>query len=138
MEMFQLPKYIEPDFSLTQFVSAPDAAISKVTIKGVAPDQYHATSMYPEYYKINGEWVLMPQARMDCVPVIHPDGSLEAKEFRRLEVGETVITGRTDDGSEGIYLYNGGFNKEENRIDTFAFRSGRSRETSFDVDYDNL
>ncbi len=138
MEMFQLPKYIAPDFSRTQFVTAPDAATSKVTIKGVAPDQYHATSMYPEYYKINGQWTLMPQARMDCVPVIHPDGSLEAKEFRRLEVGETVITGRTDDGTEGIYLYNGGFDKEDNRIDTFAFRSGRSRETSFDVDYDNL
>ncbi len=136
--MFQLPKYIAPDFSRTQFVTAPDAATSKVTIKGVAPDQYHATSMYPEYYKINGQWTLMPQARMDCVPVIHPDGSLEAKEFRRLEVGETVITGRTDDGTEGIYLYNGGFDKEDNRIDTFAFRSGRSRETSFDVDYDNL
>lgn len=136
--MFQIPKFIEPDFAQAEFIDAPDVSTSKVTIKGVAPDQYHATSMYPEYYKINGEWILMPQARMDCVPVIHPDGSLEAKEFRRLEVGETVITGRTDDGSEGIYLYSGGFSKEDSRIDTFAFRSGRSRETSFDVDYDNL
>lgn len=136
--MFQVPKYIEPDFSREKFTSAPDAATEKVKIKGVAPDNYHATSMYPEYYKINGEWVLMPQARMDCVPVIHPDGSLEAKEFRRLEAGETVITGRTDDGSEGIYLYSEGFKMENGRIDTFAFRSGRTRETSFDVDYDNL
>ena len=31
------------------------------------------------------------------------DGSLEAKEFRRLEIGDKVITGRSDDGSEGIY-----------------------------------
>lgn len=136
--MFQLPKYAAPDFSLERFTSAPDAATDKVKIKGVAPDNYHATSMYPEYYKIKGKWILMPQARMDCVPVIHPDGSLEAKEFRRLEAGETVITGRSDDGSEGIYLHSGGFKTEENRIDTFAFRSGRSRETSFDVDYDNL
>ncbi len=136
--MFQIPTYTAPDFSKEKFVSAPDAATSRVTIKGVAPDNYHATSMYPEYYKISGKWVLMPQTRMDCVPVIHPDGSLEAKEFRRLEVGETVITGRTDDGSEGIYLHSEGFKTAGNRIDTFAFRSGRSRETSFDVDYDNL
>jgi len=136
--MFQIPKYIAPDFSPEKFTAAPNVTTSQVTMRGVAPDHYHATSMYPEYYKINGEWVLMPQTRMDCVPVIHPDGSLEAKEFRRLEIGETVITGRTDDGSEGIYLYSGGFKTESNQIDTFAFRSGRSRETSFDVDYDNL
>jgi len=136
--MFQIPKYIAPDFSQEKFTAAPNVTTSQVTRKGVAPDHYHATSMYPEYYKIDGEWALMPQTRMDCVPVIHPDGSLEAKEFRRLEIGELVITGRTDDGSEGIYLYSGGFKTEINQIDTFAFRSGRSRETSFDVDYDNL
>ena len=136
--MFQIPKYTAPDFSHSKFTDAPNVTTGKVTIKGVAPDQYHATSMYPEYYKINGEWILMPQTRMDCVPVIHPDGSLEAKEFRRLEVGEIVITGRTDDGFQGIYLFSEGFKKNTNQIDTFAFRSGRSRETSFDVDYDNL
>lgn len=136
--MFHIPQFKAPDFSLERFASSPDAATAKVTIKGVAPDHYHATSMYPEYYKLNGEWVLIPGTRMDCVPVIHPDGSLEAKEFRRLEIGETVITGRNDDGSEGIYLYSEGFKTEENRIDTFAFRGGRSRETSFDIDYGNL
>lgn len=136
--MFQIPQFKAPDFSLERFASSPDVSTAKVEIKGVAPEHYHATSMYPEYYKINGEWVLMPATRMDCVPVIHPDGSLEAKEFRRLEVGETVITGRTDDGSEGIYLYSEGFKTDDNKIDTFAFRSGRSRETSFEVDYDNL
>lgn len=136
--MLQIPIYRAPDFCQEKFIKSPDVLTSQVITKGVAPDHYHATSMYPEYYKINGEWVLLPQTRMDCVPVIHPDGSLEAKEFRRLEVGETVITGRTEDGSEGIYLYSDGFKSETNQIDTFAFRSGRSRETSFDVDYENL
>ncbi|MDF3002728.1 MAG: hypothetical protein K0Q48_2847, partial [Bacillota bacterium] len=136
--MFRIPKYITPDFNQEKFLNAPDASTSKVEMKGVAPDHYHATSMYPEYYKIEGKWVLLAHTRMDCVPVIHPDGSLEAKEFRRLEIGETVITGRIDDGSQGIYLYSAGFKTQENQIDTFAFRSGRSRETSFDVDYNNL
>jgi lysine-ketoglutarate reductase/saccharopine dehydrogenase-like protein (TIGR00300 family) len=136
--MLTLPKYIAPDFSLEKFVNSPNATTSKVEMKGVAPDNYHATSMYPEYYKIEGKWRLMPQTRMDCVPVIHPDGSLEVKEFRRLEVGEIVITGRVDDGTQGIYLYSDGFKVEEKGIDTFAFRSGRSRETSFDQDYNSL
>lgn len=136
--MFRLPEYTAPDFSQDKFLKSPDASISIVKTKGVAPDNYHATSMYPEYYKINGEWVLMPQTRMDCVPVIHPDGSLEVKEFRRLEIGEKVITGRVDDGTEGIYLYSDGFKSAENKIDPFAFRSGRSRETSFDQDYNVL
>lgn len=136
--MFKIPEYAEPDFSQEKFVNSPDVSTSLVSIKGVAPENYHATSMYPEYYKIDGKWTLMPQARMDCVPVIHPDGSLEVKEFRRLEVGERVITGRTDDGTQGIYLYCDGFRDKNNPIDPFAFRSGRSRETSFDQDYNVL
>lgn len=136
--MFKLPKYIAPDFSQEKFVNSPNATTKTVEIKGVAPDDYHATSMYPEYYKIDGKWKLMPETRMDCVPVIHPDGSLEVKEFRRLEVGEVVVTGRIDDGTQGIYLYSQGFKMDEKGIDTFAFRSGRSRETSFDLDYNSL
>lgn len=49
--MFHLPEYREPDFTQERFVNAPDAAWEKVTIKGVAPENYHSTSMYPEYFK---------------------------------------------------------------------------------------
>lgn len=136
--MFKLPTYIEPDFSEEKFIKSPNAITASVEIKGVAPDNFHATSMYPEYYKIDGQWILMPQARMDCVPVIHQNGSLEVKEFRRLEIGDVVITGRTDDGTEGIYLHSNGFDLKESDIDAFAFRSGRTRETSFDQDYNTL
>ncbi len=136
--MLNIPKYRHPDFTQQRFVDSPDVKVAKVSKKGVAPANYHATSMYPEYYKIDGEWKLLEYTRMDCVPVIHPDGSLEAKEFRRLNVGETVVVGRNDDGSEGIYLYSNGFASAEAGIDTFAFRSGRSRETTFMPDYERL
>ena len=137
--MFIMPTYTAPDFQQPKFQGSPNATTDTVKIRGIAPDNYHATSMYPEYYKIDGEWKLMPQTRMDCVPVIHPDGSLEVKEFRRLEVGETVITGRVDDGTQGIYLYGDGFKSvATDGKDTFSFRSGRSRETSFEQDYDSL
>ena len=136
--MFKKPIYISPDFNQEKFLNSPNASTDKVKIKGIAPDNYHATSMYPEYFKVLGEWKLMQQTRMDCVPVIYPDGSLEAKEFRRLEVGETVITGRINDGTQGIYLYDSGFKVDAGRKDSFSFRSGRSRETSFEPDYDRL
>ena len=136
--MYKIPKYQAPDFSQERFVNSPDVKVEKVTAAGIAPDNYHATSMYPEYFKINGKWQLLEQTRMDCVPVIHDDGTIEAKEFRRLKLGENVIVGRVDDGSEGIYLHGCGFAGDENSIDTFAFRSGRSRETSFQQDYETL
>jgi len=137
--MFRIPKYHEPDFQQAIFQNAPDVKTEKVTVAGVAPEYFHSTSMYPEYFKINGEWKLLTEARMDCVPVIHPDGKLEAKEFRRLEVGEVVILGRSEDCSEGIYLYDKGFSAAEGEEgEAFSFRSGRSRETSFANDYRRL
>ncbi|WP_206458424.1 ornithine cyclodeaminase family domain [Anaerovorax sp. IOR16] len=133
--MFKLPRYREPNFKETFFVQAPNVKTAKVEQEGVAPDDYHSTSMYPEYFKIDGKWKLIENTRMDCVPVIESDGRLEAKEFRRLTIGDTVILGRTEDGSEGIYLHTDGFAMEEAKGDAFAFRSGRSRETSFANDY---
>ena len=59
-------------------------------------------------------------------------------EFRNLKIGDKVVIGRTEDGSEGIYMYTNGFVTNETDADTFAFRSGRSRETAFSRDYDEL
>ncbi len=133
--MFTLPRYRKPNFNIPSLAQAPNVKTAMVEMEGVAPDGYHSTSMYPEYFKINGEWKLIDDTRMDCVPVIERNGTLQAKEFRRLHIGDTVILGRTEDGSEGIYLYTEGFAMEESKSDAFAFRSGRSRETSFTNDY---
>jgi hypothetical protein len=137
--MNRIPKYKAPDFSQEKFTNSPEASTALVAAKGIAPDNYHATSMYPEYYKINGRWRLIERIRMDCVPVIRKDGSIEAVEFRRLEIGDCAVLGRSDDGSEGIYLHSTGFTDESGSgLDAFSFRSGRSRETSFLRDYKNL
>jgi lysine-ketoglutarate reductase/saccharopine dehydrogenase-like protein (TIGR00300 family) len=137
--MNTIPKYITPDFNQGKFANSPDVATATVKMNGIAPDNYHATSMYPEYYKINGQWRLIEQIRMDCVPVIREDGSIEAVEFRRLKEGDCAVLGRNDDGTEGIYLHSDGFSQGSGGgSDTFSFRSGRSRETSFQRDYQNL
>ena len=53
---FALPLYHHPDFSADLFVNAPDITCREAETDGVAPEYYHSTSMYPEYFKINGEW----------------------------------------------------------------------------------
>ena len=135
--MFHLPEYREPDFTQERFVKAPDAAWEKVTIKGVAPENYHSTSMYPEYFKIRGKWTLAKESRMDSSVVLCDDGELKVVENRNLEIGDKVIIGRTENAEEGIYLHSTGFEDPETSSgDQFVFRQGRSRETSYARDYD--
>lgn len=130
--------YTEPDFSKDEFKNAPNASFEPAPKDGVAPENFHAMSIFPEYFKVEGKWLLAEESRMDCVPVL-TDGRIEVVEFRRLKKGDLVGVGRTEDCEEGIYVYPYGFaaGKPEEK-DTFAFRTSRSRETAFSVDYDEL
>ncbi len=133
--MFTLPTYSEPDFSLLK--QCPDASFLQCPNDGVAPDDFHAMSIYPEYFKVKGEWLLAEESRMDCVPVLE-NGRILVKEFRTLKKGELVAVGRTEDGSDGIFLHENAFVQAENSGQAFAFRQSRSRETAFSKDYDEL
>lgn len=137
--MFEMPRYKEPDFTDPKFTQAPDAAWEEVSIDGVAPENYHSTSMYPEYFKIKGKWTLAEESRMDSSVVLRDDGRLDVVENRNLRKGDKVILGRTENGEEGIFLHSTGFESPEDaESDQFVFRQGRSRETSFARDYDRL
>ena len=137
--MFEMPKYREPDFTEQKFTDAPDAVLETVSMKGVAPENYHSTSMYPEYFKINGKWLLAKESRMDASVVLDKSGELRVVENRNLEAGDQVVIGRTENAEEGIFLHSTGFeDKEAGSPDQFVFRQGRSRETSFARDYDRL
>lgn len=135
---FSLPVYNKPDFTEEKFVSAPNVSTALVQIDGVAPEQFHGTSMFPEYFKIDGEWKIAEESRMDCCVVLRDSGDLEVIEFRNLKKGDRVILGRSDDGMDGIYLHSNGFQDQYIPGDSFAFRTGRSRETAFSQDYDTL
>ncbi|EET84968.1 conserved hypothetical protein [Clostridium carboxidivorans P7] len=135
---FKLPKYQAPDFEKEPFVSAPNVTSEKVTLEGVAPFNYHATSIYPEYFKINEKWILASESRMDCVVVLNDDETLEVKEFRNLHIGDNVILGRTECSEDGIYIHVNGFKANIDSDQTFSFRSGRTRESSYSKDYDSL
>ena len=134
---FELRKYTAPDFSQELFISAPEAVIRESPKDAVAPEQYHAMSIYPEYFKIGGQWLLAEESRMDCVPV-YEDGIIKVREPRLLKKGDKVICGRTENGEEGIYVWPFGFEEPGRRNETFAFRQGRSRETAFSRDYDAI
>ena len=136
---FTLPPYHRPDFTRPPLRSAPNAAWAVVEKDGVAPEYFHSTSMYPEYFKLEGRWLLPAESRMDSCVVYAGDGSLQVVEARNLKRGDRVILGRSEDGSEGIYLHTNGFaDPAEAGEDKFVFRQGRSRETSYARDYDEL
>ncbi len=135
---FQMPEYHEPDFKEAKFQNAPDVKVAAAEKDGVNPDYYHSTSMYPEYFKIDGNWVLAEESRMDSSVVIREDGRLDVVEMRNIKKGDRVILGRSENCEEGIYLHTTGFEEESSATDNFVFRYGRSRETAFSKDYDNL
>ncbi len=136
---FRLPSYNPPDFTQPQFIDAPAVKFQKVNINGVAPEAYHATSIYPEYLQLRkGEWTLIKESRMDCVVVLRDDKNLDVVEFRNLKEGDMVACGRGENGEDGIYLHTGAFDFPEQFSDKFAFRTRISRETPFSIDYDEL
>ena len=134
---FTLDRYTAPNFETEYFLAAPDARLLPAPMDGVAPDGFHAMSIYPEYFKLGGRWLLAEESRMDCVPV-YADGGVRVVEPRRLKKGELVVCGRSEDGREGIYLHADGFQEPQAQRETFAFRQGHSRESSFSRDYDEL
>ena len=135
---FELPVYRQPDFEEARFRNAPDARVECAPMDGVAPDGYHSTSMYPEYFKLNGAWRLAEESRMDSSVVVREDDRLDVVENRNLKAGDRVILGRSETGEEGIFVYAHGFDKPGESHDQFAFRQGRSRETAYAKDYDRL
>ena len=136
---FQIPPYYAPDFTQEKFRSAPDVRWAEAPMDGVAPEYYHSTSMYPEYFKIDGVWTLAEESRMDSSVVIGPDGVLQVVENRNLKQGDRVILGRSENCQEGIYMHVHGFEEPGEVLeDKFVFRQNRSRETSYARDYDRL
>lgn len=136
--MFKLPKYIEPNFASKKFINSPDAVLAEAPVAKAAPVNFHATSIFPEYFKIKGKWLLAEDSRMDCVPV-YENGKILVKEFRNVKKGDLIVLGRTENCEEGIYVHCDCFEREKtSEAGTFSFRQSRSRETAFSYDYEQL
>ncbi len=136
---FSMPAYRQPDFSDPSLVAAPDVTWAPVETRGVAPRRYHSTSMHPEYLKVAGQWVLVDGIAMDDVIRMRPDGRIQVVPERMLKTTDKVALGRRERGEDGILVWAHGFDAEATESkDQFSFRAGRSRETSYARDYDQL
>ena len=135
--MFEMPGYTAPDFSEQRLAQAPDAVFIPSPADGIAPDNYHAASIYPEYFKVGGRWLLPEDSRMDCLAVLE-ENSIAIREFRSINKGDLVAVGRSERGEDGIYVHMDGFTKASSAREQFSFRTGRSRETAYSRDYDSL
>jgi len=135
--MFTLPTYTAPDFTEVFFIKAPSVRTMPAPMDGVVPENFYATTIYPEYFKIHDTWQLMSESRMDCVVVIANDRP-HAIEFRNVKKGDAVVVGRHEDGGNGVYVDHFAFSKKQNAGDNFSFRTSNSRETAYSRDYDQL
>ena len=135
--MFEMPAFIPPDFTSAELSGAPDCAFSPAPSDGVAPEGFHATSIYPEYFKVQGRWLLPEDSRMDCLAVLSR-GGIAIRELRHIRRGDLIAMGRSEGGEDGIYVHMHGFSKAPAGPGRFAFRTGRSRETAYSRDYDTL
>lgn len=136
--MNPVARYQPPDFSSPPLSVSPDAQMVTAPADGIAPEQFHATSNFPEYIKLESYgWVLAPESRMDAV-LVADEGQLRVVEPRNLSKGDLVIIGRTENGEQGIFVHADGFQQIEEHADKFTFRSRGTRETPFSRSYDDL
>ena len=136
--MFRLPTYTAPDFSVPACQAAPNVTTRPAPADGVLPDKFYATTIYPEYFKVDGYWRLVDAPRMDCCVVIR-NGLPHALEARHVKQGDSVVIGRSENLSSGICIHHQAFVNGDSGIrQSFAFRTGRSRESSYSRDYDEM
>jgi len=136
--MHPLMPYHPPAFERPPLSDSPTATLVAAPADGIAPEQFHATSNFPEYVKLERYgWVLAPESRMDAVLVVE-GGRISVVEPRRLTKGDLVVVGRTENGENGIFVHPDGFIQSETSSDKFTFRSRGTRETPFSRSYDEL
>ena len=103
-------------------VTAVEAACFPAAEAATEKDFANRLAVYPNHF-----WLL------------EDDGTLSVVESRNLKKGQRVMLGRTEHGEDGIYMHCNGFSQESETLeDQFVFRQGRSRETSYAKDYDDL
>ena len=131
--------YTPPDFSTLGLESVSDCRFEPAPKAATLPDGFTSTTNFPTYVKINGSWRLPSMPRMDSHLVYDPNTDiLEIKEFRKVKKGDLVAVAQHEDGSDGVFVWTKGFEKEDISSDeAFSFMSSEvSREKP--VDYDAI
>jgi lysine-ketoglutarate reductase/saccharopine dehydrogenase-like protein (TIGR00300 family) len=94
-----------PDLTTEKLTSAPNASFAEAPADGVLPDNFFSTTNLPTWVKVGGEWRMPREPRMDSALVLDKDGALWVREGRRVRRGDRVAIGKSENGSEGIYVH---------------------------------
>jgi lysine-ketoglutarate reductase/saccharopine dehydrogenase-like protein (TIGR00300 family) len=73
-----------------------DCLLEPVTQKGVAPDDFYVTTIYPTEVRVSSQWVRLEKQRMDGAIVVshtHEKTIAQCKLLRDVEVGDRVVVG---------------------------------------------
>ncbi len=117
-----------------QNISGPEVQFGEIIQTGCFPPDTYLTTNQIEFFRFDREWHLPVQPRMDSV-VRRGSERLQVVEMNKLKIGDRVVLGSTENGSEGIYVTNFGQNEGDNG--RFGFmKSDVSRERR--VDYSRL
>jgi lysine-ketoglutarate reductase/saccharopine dehydrogenase-like protein (TIGR00300 family) len=124
--------FAHPDFSAERFAQAPDARFVPAPADGVLPEDFFSTTNLPTYVRVNGDWRMPREPRMDSALVLDGAGELWIREGRRVKQGDRVAIGRAEDGSEGIYVHTAAFLSEVGEGEFKFMTSEVSREKPID------
>ena len=102
-----------PDFTDEKLKKAPDCKFVVCEKDSVLPDNYHSTSIFPEYYKVKGKWLLAKENHMDCHAILK-NNKIIIIEKSKIKKGDLIAVGRTKSGEEGILIYPLGFHEDNN------------------------
>jgi lysine-ketoglutarate reductase/saccharopine dehydrogenase-like protein (TIGR00300 family) len=100
-----MPRFAHPDFTKPRFADAPDARFEPAPADGVLPDGFFSTTNLPTYVRVQGRWIMPREPRMDAALVLDREGTLWAREGRRVLRGDRIAVALHEDGSEGIYVF---------------------------------
>jgi lysine-ketoglutarate reductase/saccharopine dehydrogenase-like protein (TIGR00300 family) len=133
-------EYKQPDWDKEALRSAPDVGLSEVKEHGIMPEDLYLTTNHPTYVKHNGKWMMARDQMMDSCIVLEK-GEFYVREYWHIPDGSRIVTGSMEDASEGIYVHEDGFKRQEGTVrqnfSSFAFMSSEvSREHP--IPYDQI
>jgi lysine-ketoglutarate reductase/saccharopine dehydrogenase-like protein (TIGR00300 family) len=135
MSALKTPRYAPPDFRAVRFAHAPAARTVRCEADGVLPEGFFATTNLPSYVKgDDGRWTMPREPRMDGCLVRDAKGVWWVREGRRVKKGDRVVVGRSEDGSDGVFVHADGFQYGTGEVaGDFHFMSSQvSREKPID------
>ena len=94
-----------------------DCELEAVIQKGVAPDDFYVTTIYPTEVRVQGRWVKVQKQRMDAAIVLASGESAPVcKLLRDMEMGDQVVV-----GVDGIRTVRKTESREQRNTQEFSF-----------------